>query len=160
MYLITHDHQFRFQNKHLADMCIFTMKSIIKYYIMQNSPVYTCFLDASKVFDRINHWTLFKKLIDCNVPLLIVKSYIFFVSNATSLYQMGQISFSILFNNEWCTPGWYLIPNIVALYMNELSRAWSLCKAGCCYINDQCMNHLGIPTVNNNNNNNFFIRTY
>ena len=69
MYLITHDHQFAFKSKHSTDMCIFTVKSIIKYYIRQNSPVYTCFLDASKAFDRINHWALFKKLIDCNVPL-------------------------------------------------------------------------------------------
>ena len=96
MYLITHDHQFRLNSKHSTDMCIFTMKNIIKYYTRQNSPVHTCFLSASKAFDRINHWTLLKKLIDCNVPLLIVKSYSYFlVSNATSLYQMGQISFSM-----------------------------------------------------------------
>ena len=52
-------------------------RPIIKYYTRQNSPVYTCFLDASKAFDRINHWTLFKKLIDCNVPLLIVRILVF-----------------------------------------------------------------------------------
>ena len=77
MYLITHDHQFGFKSKHSTDMCIFTVKSIIKYYTRQNSPVYTCFLDASKAFDRINHWKLFKKLIDCNVPLLIVRILVF-----------------------------------------------------------------------------------
>ena len=115
MYLITHDHQFGFKSKHSTDMCIFTVKSIIQYYIRQNSPVYTCFLDASKAFDRINHWTLFKKLIDCNVPLLIVRILVFLVSNATSLCQVGQISFSVLFNSEWCTPGWYSISKIVCL---------------------------------------------
>ena len=31
-----------------------TVKSIIQYYNYYNSPVYTCFLDASKAFDRIN----------------------------------------------------------------------------------------------------------
>ena len=71
MYLITHDNQFGFKSKHSTDMCIFTVKSIVKYYTRQNSPVYTCFLDTSKAFDRINHWTLFRKLIDCQVPLLI-----------------------------------------------------------------------------------------
>ena len=65
MYLITHDHQFGFKSKHSTDMCIFTVKSIVKYYTRQHSPVYTCFMDASKAFDRINHWTLFRKLIDC-----------------------------------------------------------------------------------------------
>ena len=77
MYLITYDHQFGFKSKHSTDMCIFTVKSIVKYYTRQNSPVYTCFLDASKAFDRINHWTLFRKLIDYQVPLLIVRILIF-----------------------------------------------------------------------------------
>ena len=56
-----------------TDMCIYTVKSVIKYYTRQNSPVYTCFLDASKAFDRISYWTLFKKLIACNTPVLIVR---------------------------------------------------------------------------------------
>ena len=67
------------------------------YYTRQNSSVYTCFLDASKAFDGINHWTLCKKLIDCNMSLLIVRMLVFLVSNATSLYQMRQIGLSISF---------------------------------------------------------------
>ena len=55
LYLITHDHQFGFKSKQSTNMCIFTVKSIIKYYTRLNSPVYTCFLDASKAFGRINH---------------------------------------------------------------------------------------------------------
>ena len=64
MYLVTHDQQFGFKSKQATDMCIFTVKSIIKYFTEQNTPVYACFLDASKVFDRITHWTLFHKLIN------------------------------------------------------------------------------------------------
>ena len=75
MYLITHDHQFG--SKHSADMCIFTVKSIIKYYTGHNTPVYTCFLDASKAFDRVNHWTLFPKLIYSGISLLIVRIFVF-----------------------------------------------------------------------------------
>ena len=72
-YLITHDHQFGFKSKHSTDMCIFTVKSEIKYYTEQNTAVYTCLLDARKAFDRVNHWTLFAKLIDTQAPLLIVR---------------------------------------------------------------------------------------
>ena len=43
-YLITHDHQFGFKSKHSIDMCIFTVKSVIKYYTEQNTAVYTCLL--------------------------------------------------------------------------------------------------------------------
>ena len=54
-YLVTHDQQFGFKRKHLTDLCIFTVKSVTKYYTQENSPVFTCFLDASKAFDKINH---------------------------------------------------------------------------------------------------------
>ena len=53
--LITSDNQFGFKREHGTDLCIFTLKSVIKYYNLHNSPVYTCFLDASKAYDRINH---------------------------------------------------------------------------------------------------------
>ena len=52
-YLITHDHQFGFKAKHSTDMCIFTVKTLVKYYTDQMTPVYTCLLDASKAFDRV-----------------------------------------------------------------------------------------------------------
>ena len=68
VYLDTHDHQFGFKEQHSTDMCIFTLKSVIKYYTQQSTPVYSCFLDAYKAFDRVNHWTLFNKLIVRKVP--------------------------------------------------------------------------------------------
>ena len=75
--ICTHDHQFGFTKQHATDKCIYTVKSVIKYYTRQNSLVYTCFLDASKAFDRISQWTLFKKLIACNTPVLIVRMLMF-----------------------------------------------------------------------------------
>ena len=50
-------------------MYIFIVKSLVKYYTGQNTPVYTCLLDASKAFDRVNHWTFFGKVIDAHAPL-------------------------------------------------------------------------------------------
>ena len=54
-------------------MAIFALKQTIDFYHNQDTPVYMCFLDAKKAFDRVNHWTLAKKLLDRNVPLHIVK---------------------------------------------------------------------------------------
>ena len=72
VYLFTSDNQFGFERKHSTDLCIYTVKSIIRYYSYYNNPVYTCFLNASKAFDRYNHWTMFKKLILRDVPIVIV----------------------------------------------------------------------------------------
>ena len=73
-YLIT---QFGFKAKHPTDMCIFTVKTFVKNYTDQMTPVYTCLLDASKAFHLVNHWTLFAKLIETDAPLLIVRVLLF-----------------------------------------------------------------------------------
>ena len=65
--------QFNFKAKVSSDMCIFTLKQLISSYHKQSSPVYCAFLDASKAFDRVNHYILFKKLIERNMPTCFVR---------------------------------------------------------------------------------------
>ena len=69
--LVTSDNPFGFRREHGTDLCIYTVKSVIKYYNLLNSPVHTCFLDASKAYDWVYHWTLFKKLLDRSVHILV-----------------------------------------------------------------------------------------
>ena len=37
-----------------TDMCIYSLKEIIGSYSKLNGCVFSCFLDASKAFDRVN----------------------------------------------------------------------------------------------------------
>ena len=76
-HLPTSDNQFGFKRQHGTDFCISTVKSVIKYYNFGNSPVFTCFLDASKAYDRVNHWTLFKKLLKRSVSIIVVRMLMF-----------------------------------------------------------------------------------
>ena len=46
--LNTTPNQFGFKEKLSTDMCIFSLKQVVEYYKMYNSPVYLCYLDASK----------------------------------------------------------------------------------------------------------------
>ena len=69
--------QFGFKQAHGTEMAIFALKQTVDSYRNQDTPVYMCFLDAKKAFDRVNHWTLAKKLLDRNVSLYIVKLFIF-----------------------------------------------------------------------------------
>ena len=76
-YLWTADSQFGFKRAHGTEMAIFSLKQTADFYRNQDTPVYMCSLDAKKAFDRVNHWTLAKKLLHRNMPLHIVKLFIF-----------------------------------------------------------------------------------
>ena len=81
---------FCFKKQQSTDMCIFTLKSVIKYYTRQSTPAFSCFLDASKAFDRVNHWKLFSKLIIRKVPLMIVRILFLWHSKQEMCIKWGQ----------------------------------------------------------------------
>ena len=58
-------------------MAIFALKHTVDFYCNQDTPVWMCFLDTKMAFDRVNHWMLAKKPLERNVPLQIVKLFIF-----------------------------------------------------------------------------------
>ena len=68
---------FGFKTKHSTDMCIYAFKEAVLKYCSLNSNVYSCFMDASKAFDRVNHYVLFEKLIKRGIPLCIVRIPVF-----------------------------------------------------------------------------------
>ena len=50
--LETSANQFGYKPKHGTEFCVFVAKQVIDYYKSNGSPVYLCFLDLSKAFDR------------------------------------------------------------------------------------------------------------
>ena len=140
-YLITHDHQFGFKAKHSTDMCIFTVKTLVKYYTDQMTPVYTCLLDASKAFDRVNHWTLFAKLIETGAPLLIVRVLLFWYQKQQVCIKWGNSCSTYFTICNGVRQGGILSPRLFALYVNQLTNQLIACKDGC-YFNDMCISHV------------------
>ena len=76
-YLWTSGNQFGFKADHSTEMCIYALHEFIYYYRSRSTNVYVTFLDASKAFDRINHWLLFDKLLKREIPLYIVRILVY-----------------------------------------------------------------------------------
>ena len=123
--------QFGFKPAHSTDMCIFVMKQVIEFYTSHGSPVYMCFLDASKAFDRTNHVILFKRLIDRKVPLLVVRiiqkwyaSQLFFVRWGDSISGHFTVTNGV-------RQGVILSPYLFNVFTDELSRRLMQMNIGC-----------------------------
>jgi len=138
--LVAADNQFGFRNKHSTDMCVFAFQQVIDLYVSLNSPVYICYLDASKAFDRVNHWSLFNKLLKRSVPKLVVRIIIFWYTKQTFTVQWGQC-LSVPFTcSNGVRQGGILSPLFFNVYVDELSMHLNNLKTGC-NINNIYLNH-------------------
>ena len=66
------------------------MYSYRAYYRSRSTNVYVTFLDASKAFDRINHWLLFDKLLKREMPLYIVRILVYWYRTKTYLLPVSR----------------------------------------------------------------------
>ena len=139
--LITSDNQFGFKREHGTDLCIFTVKSVIKYYNLHNSPVYTCFLDASKAYDRVNHWTLLRKLLNRSIHILIVRMLMYWYTKQELCIRFGAEMSPYFTISNGVRQGGILSPSLFAVYMDDLSSLLNTSRIGC-HIDDVCINHV------------------
>ena len=112
----TCDNQFGFKAKVSSDMCVFTLKKLISSYHKQGSPVYCAFLDASKAFDRVNHYMLFKKLIERNMPTCFVRILYYWYNKQNMKVKWGNCLSSPFSVSNGVRQGGVLSPCLFALY--------------------------------------------
>ena len=130
-FLDTSANQFGFKSKHSTDMSIFAMQQVVDMYSSLSSPIYICYLDASKAFDRINHWTLFKKLLHRGLPLLIVRLFVFWYTSQHFVIQWGQCLSQKINVTNGVRQGGILSPIFFNVYVDDLSIELSAMKTGC-----------------------------
>ena len=140
-FLCTSDNQFGFKSSHSTEFCIYTLQEYSEFYKQRNTIVFVTFLDASKAFDRIDHWSLFTKLIDKHVHLFVhvIKLLVFWCSRqhmnirwgntisssfhiTTGMKQRGIIS-PVLFNVQyvWVILAFHLITaELVVILVKKL----------------------------------------
>jgi len=71
-FLATDSLQFGFKRYAGCPQAVFTLRSVIDYFISRGSGVYAAALDISKAFDTVCHAKLFQCLVDTGLPGWIV----------------------------------------------------------------------------------------
>jgi hypothetical protein len=138
--LETSDNQFGFKQTHSTDMCIFALQQVIDMYIALSSPVFICYLDASKAFDRINHWKLFNILIQRGFPKATVRLIVYWYTSQSFIIQWGNCLSDGFTVSNGVRQGGVLSPMFFNLYIDDLSRALTNSKTGC-NLNNVFVNH-------------------
>ena len=133
--LQTSDLQFAYKAKLSTSMCTLTLKEIIKYYLENQSCVYSCFIDATKAFDLIRHDKLFHILIKRRIPAVYLRLIV-------NLYERQQVrttwkgchseSFSV---TNGIRQGSIASPLLFCCYMDELLKELQSQGVGCWIVN-------------------------
>ena len=67
------------------------------------------FFDASKGYDRVNHWILFKKLVKRSVSIIVVRMLMFWYSKQEVCIRWGtEMSSYFNISNEYDKEEYYL----------------------------------------------------
>jgi len=98
-------------------------------------------MDASKAFDRVNHGTLFKKLVDRKVPVSIVKMLASWYSVQKYHIRWNGILSDGFHVSNGVRQGGILSPFFFNVYMHDLDVSLTTRNVGC-GINGVLINHL------------------
>ena len=89
---------------------------------VNGSPVYLCFLDASKAFDRVHHNLLFDKLMKRNVPHIIVRLLLFWYTSQTFVVRWCSVFSESFTVSNGVRQGSILSPTLFNVYIDCLSK--------------------------------------
>ena len=121
--LRTSDMQFAFKRGMGTTLCSLVLKEVIQYYMSMKTPVYACFLDASKAFDRVRYDKLFSTLIKKGVDPLDLR-LLFNQYERQCIRTTWKGSSSCYFNTtNGIRQGSIASPTLFCVYLDDL-----LCK--------------------------------
>jgi hypothetical protein len=134
--IITNEHdadkyQFGFRKGHSTGQCTSVLKNVVDYYSTRGSHVFTCFVDFTKAFDRVNYWKLFTKLLDDNIPYNVVALLSFWYS-----HQQVNVRWHNVLSGSFCIgngtrQGGILSPYLFTRYIAEAILAVVNTRIGC-----------------------------
>ena len=130
-FFTTSDHQFGFKKNIGCRDAIYCVRNIVDHFISHGSTVNLCTLDLSKAFDRMNHYVLFLKLMDRNLPApLLTLLEIWFSISATCVKWCGHVSYFFRLR-AGVRQGGVLSPLLFSLAIDSIVCKIKLANIGC-----------------------------
>jgi hypothetical protein len=127
----THSNQFGFCTNDGCNKAIFAFNSTVKYFSEKRSNVYVCSLDITKVFDRLNHFTLMQCLIERGFPLQLVMVFFNWFRNLLSCVKWNDSMSDYFRVLSGCPQGSILGPKFFYLVIDKLLLCLEQSGCGC-----------------------------
>ena len=122
---------FGFREKTSTLDAITVMKEVAAKYVCEGSTVYSCFIDLSKAFERVNHRILLNKLQEMGVPLKVLRILTYILSNSFASVKVGSVR-----SRKWriirgVRQGGVLSAYFFNVYINSILEKISCNENGC-----------------------------
>ncbi len=115
------DLQFGFKKNNSTQHAIFILKELILQHQMDKKPLYICFLDFSKAFDKINKLILTQKLLDI-VNIYIVQAIFNYMMHAKIQIKNNNSKSSIFSVDRGVKQGGPASPFLFAWYIDNMIK--------------------------------------
>jgi hypothetical protein len=125
------DLQFGFKKILGCRNAIFALRQSIEYFNSRGSNVFIASLDASKAFDRINHFKLFSTLIKKGLPKIIVQIIVNWYSKLSVVVRWNGHDSCALAVQSDVRQGGILSPILFNLYVDCIITALRKSDLGC-----------------------------
>ena len=130
-FLSTSDAQFGFKEGHSTTLATYVFKETVNFYTSHGSPVYACFMDASKAFDRVCHSTLFHVLRERGVPLPYLKLLLLWYRTQKMGVKWANSESDPFIVQNGVRQGGNLSPLLFNVYIDSLLCELRKMKVGC-----------------------------
>jgi hypothetical protein len=129
--LLTSDMQYAFKLNHSTVMCTLVLKEVVRHYANHNTDVYSCYVDASKAFDRVRFDKLFTLLIARGIPPIIFRSLLnLYTKQIIRTRWKGHMS-DVFGTINGIRQGGVISPVMFCVYIDELLLRLAENGSGC-----------------------------